>query len=357
MVQSVTLNLLSIDNLLSSGGVTISNGDTFTISGSNFGVKSGYSDHLSVSPIMQQAVGTQFSRVGRWSGSNFIGASNRPVIAADGINGKCLYWNHLAAEAPNSCLQFYYDAPIPLGTTLYVSRWVKHRCVQPTVLGGQWKSDRWQAVTDSLSDKPNETYKNIYIITSTDNKIQVRDDTNGNPFGSGTLHSSTSARTPINKNKWVRIDTKITLPSSYANRAEYQHEEWISDPNGVLPPEYYWYTDSQPVDLASPYSSDASRWNMHLMQNYLGSGDGGDFTDLDHELRYDKVFESVGDDWRVEFSTTNNFFNSPRSFVQPLITWTDTTIQIIFDSGGLTSGWIHLVKNNTVIRSLPVNVV
>lgn len=358
MRERIGLGLVDVSGKLLSGAIALSRGQSFTITGSGFGSAPTYWDFLDKSPIMQQAVGTNFGRVGRWSGTNFIGASNRPVIDSSGPDGqKCLFWNHLASGQLNSCLQFFYDSPVPLGTVLYFTRWVRHKCLQPTLLGGQWKSDRWQASTSSLSDKANEVYKNIYIISATDNKIQMRDDTGASGAGDKTLHAGTSAMTPINKDLWIRADVRITLPSAYANKHEYYHEEWIYYPDGSSVPEYYLYTDNQAVDQASPYSSDASRWNMHLMQNYFGSGTGGDLGAVDKELRYAKVSEIVGGDCRLEFGNTPNHVRSPISFSSPYDFWMDTEVGATFDPGTLNFGYMKVIRGETILKAVPVRVV
>lgn len=364
MSETISLDLVNLNNRLLSGAIELSHGDNFTINGTGFGTKAGYFDFLDQSPIMTDSatypLGSNFGRVGRWSGTNFIGASNRPVITAEGVaGGKSLYWDHRAAYAPNSCLQFYYDNPVPLGTVIYYTAWIKHRIRNlESSTGGQWKSNRWQAVTNSLSDKANETYKNIYVGPLTDNKIQVRDESY--VVGSGpekTLHSGSSIRTPILKNTHIRVDTRITLPSAYANKQEYLHEEWIWSEDGSVTPYYYLYTDNQAVDQASPYSSDASRWNMHLMQNYFGTGSGGDFTSKDHELWYSRVAEMVGDDKRIEFGTTPTDVNSPRSFMGSITSWSNTSVTGTIDAGDLPHGYLKLISGNTVLKYVPVRIV
>ena len=362
MAESFTLDLTNINNRILSGAIELSHGEPFTITGSGFGTKAGYWDFLDQSPIMtDQAtypIGSNFGRVGRWSGTNFIGASNRPIISATGgvAGEKCLFWNHLA-PATNNCLQFYYDVPVPLGTTLYFTRWIKHRCVQPTVLGGQIKSDRWQAVTNSLSDKPNETYKNMYIIAATDNKIQVRDANYPSAGNSAVLHSGDSEKSFVNKNRWMRNDVRIKIPSAYANPSEYMHEEWFYDPDGILLPSYRLYTNNQAVDHASPFTDASSLWNMHLMQNYIGSGGGGDFSSLDHEMWYSKVAEMVGDDVRLEFGSTQNDVRSPIQFMCPLSSLNNTTANGLLDAGNLTFGYLKVIRNETILKSVPVRVV
>lgn len=359
MSETISLDLVNLNNRLYSGAIELSDGEEFTITGSGFGTKAGYFDFFDQSPIMTDSstypLGSTFDQVGRWSGTNFVGASNRPIISNEGINGKkCLKWS--SPSGGNNCLQYYYDSPLSVGTSLYFTRWVKHRVIGTTVTGGQWKSDRWMALTNSLSDKANETYKNIYTIVATDNKIQVRDDSGAEGVTSKVLSANDSAATPILKNVWIRNDVKITLPTSYSDRASYSHEEWVYDPNGINPPAYYLFTNNQAVDLASPYTSDASRWNMHLMQNYLGSGGGGDFTSLGHDLWYSKVAEMVGDDKRIEFGSTRNDIRSPRSFIASINSWGSSSVSGKIDAGDLTFGWLKLISGNTILRAIPVRI-
>lgn len=369
MEESFTIDLTNINNRILSGAIELSRGQSFSITGSGFGSAPTYWDFLDKSPIMTDSatypIGSNFGRVGRWSGLDFIGASNRPVIKAEGVDGgRALYWFRPKYPGrPNNCLMYYYDNPVPLGTVIYFTRWVKHRIYNNEAsTGGQWKDYRLMASVSSLTDKPNESYKNIYVTPGvnniTDNKIQVRDDSYVQNVGpEKTLHSGTSIRTPILKNAHIRIDTRVTLPSSYANKQEYYHEEWIWSEDGSVTPYYYLYTDDQAVDQASPYSSDASRWNLHLYQNYLGTGASGDFTDQDHEMWYSKVAEVVGGDCRLEFGSTPNHVRSPISFMNPYDSWADTTIGATFDPGTLNFGYMKVIRGETILKVVPVRVV
>ena len=321
------------------------NGQPFTINGSGFGLKSGYSDHINTSGILDLSDGSNFGSVGRWDGSIYQG-SKRFSIESEGINGKCLKATRVFGDGLNIVFTFNYDAPVQLGKKIFSSRWVKH--TSNAVVGGQWKYDRYQKNPASVSDKASELYWNANN-SSPDNKIQVRDYRGVSSAGDFTKYGSSNVTyMPHQKNTWFRMDMLITLPSSYATPDEFQCESWIYY-SPTLAPIYTLLTNNQAVDHVSPYGQAGDEWVQHLFQNYLGNGD---FGTADHVMWYDKVFESVGDDKRVEYCNTADYASRTRTFTQPIGSWSDSAIYMPkVDKGDITSGYLHVISNGVSIYS------
>ncbi len=373
MAEIFSFNLTNINNRLLSGAIELSHGEPFTITGSGFGSKVGYSDHFNLSPVITDSstypIGSNFGAVGRWDGSNFIGASNRFALNDEGINGRCLRSYDPPNASGNNSVLWTGDDYIQLGQKWFSSFWVKHRT--PATIGGQWKYGRWQRVNNSLSDKPREAYWNATNISPTnDHKVQFRDGTYVPPSTGNNwtgFAGSSIARMPHMKDLWTRMDILFTFPTAYNAPTTFKCEGWVHDMYGVLPPLYCDFTDNQATELINPYDASGSEWKYHLYQNYLGlAGGEGDFTSSSHEVWMDKMFESYGDGKRVEFSNSPVYLpnNLPvKSFVQPLnyidhaTPWTNTEIKNVFDAGNLSYGWLHVVDGQTAIKTIPVRVV
>lgn len=318
------------------------NGRIYTITGSGFGTRSGYSDHIRNTSIFNLPDNSNFGAVGRWNGSNYIGASERFQVVSEGLVGKCLKATRGAAGEPNISLAFNYDSAIPLGSKVFTSVWLKHLVADSTT-GGQWKYGRWQKSTNNLSDKASEAYWNA-SSASPDNKIQVRDYRGVSSAGDYSAYGSASINyMPHGRNKWVRMDMLHTLPSSYSSPDEYKCEAWVHDPDGLVVPYYTNFTDNQSAEHINPYGQAGDEWLQHLYQNYLGNGD---FGTANHTLWMDNCYESVGDNKRVELANNADLTLATRRFIVPEISWADTSIQVRGYTGGMTGArWLHTVVN------------
>jgi len=315
----------------------------YTITGSGFGTRTGYSDHIRNTNILNLPDNSNFGAVGRWNGGDYAGASERFQVASEGIVGKCLKATRGAAGEPNISLLFSYDSAVPLGSKIFSSVWVKHAVVGSTI-GGQWKYGRWQKSTNSLSDKASEAYWNA-SSASPDNKIQVRDYRGVSSAGDFAAYGSTGANyMPHGRNKWVRMDMLHTLPSAYNLPDEYKCEAWVHDPDGISVPYYTNFTDNQAVEHISPYGQSGDEWLQHLYQNYLGNGD---FDSADHTLWFDNCYECVGDDKRTELANNSNLALATKRFILPEISWSNTTIQVRGYTGDIPAGsrYLHTVVN------------
>ena len=366
MSETISLDLVNLNNRLLSGAIELSHGQKFSITGTGFGTKVGYSDHFNLSGVLSQAVGTNFDTVGRWNGGSFIGAGNRFSVASSGMNGKCLYAHRVANGTPNNTVLWTGDDYLPMGQKWFTSCWVKHST--DGIQGGQWKYGRWQRVGNSLSDKPFEAYWNATNREPTqDHKVQFRDSAGTGGSNWTGFAGSSIARMPHGKNLWTRMDILFTMPTAYNNPTSFKCEGWVHDMNGVLAPLYCDFTDNQATELINPFDQSGSEWKYHLYQNYFGQAGGeGDYTASNHDLWMDKMFESYGDSKRVEFSSSPiyNPSNLPiKSFVQPLnysdypTPWTNTAIHSIFDAGTNLYGWLHVVDGMTSTKAIPVRVV
>lgn len=373
MSETLSLDLVNLNNRLLSGAIELSHGQKFSITGTGFGTKVGYSDHFNSTGILTDTAtypnNSNFNTVGRWSGANFIGASNRFFLSPDGMNGRCLKSNDPANASGNNSILWTGDDYLPIGQQWFSSFWVKHNT--PAVIGGQWKFGRWQRVNNSLSDKPMEAYWNATnIVPTNDHKVQFRDSTYVPPSTGNNwtgYASATVSRLPHMKNKWMRMDILFKLPTAYNNPTSFSCEGWLYDPDENLPPLYCNFTDNQATELINPFDQSGSEWKYHLYQNYFGQAGGeGDFTASSHEVWQDKMFESYGDSKRLEFSSSPIYTpsNLPvKSFTQPLnyadyaTPWTNTAIHGVFDSGTNSYGWLHVVDGMTSTKAIPVRVV
>jgi hypothetical protein len=357
MALNITRNLYrsGATSLLESG-VNPSNifadGLIYTITGTGFGSFTGFDDHIKNTPILSLSDNSNFGVVGRWDGGSFVGAGERFKVVSEGINGKCLKATRINGGAPNITLLFNYDSAAALSQKVFTSVWVKH-LVTGSTTGGQWKYGRWQKSTTSLSDKPSEAYWNA-SSASPDNKIQVRDYRGLASAGDFTEYGSTGANyLPHARNKWVRMDILHTLPSAYNLPDEYKCEAWIHDPDSIVAPYYTNFTNNQAANHVNPYGQAGDEWLCHLYQNYLGNGD---FDAASHTLWMDKCYESVGNNKRVELANNSDLTLATRRFIQPRVSWADTTIQVRSDIGDIPSGsrWIHTVVDgvSTSVRAV-----
>lgn len=327
-------------------------GASFTITGSGFGAAIGYTDHIDTSGIYNTAEGQMFGAIGRRSGENYNGASNRPVVKSEGVaGGKCVYFYQPAFgepnRAPNNVLPFYFDEPLGLGQKYFCSRWSKHHCPSSTV-GGQRKLDRWQHELASVSDKASENYLSISSDITTF-KITVRDFDDGT---NGTLVYVSYNDKLVNTNKWVRFDTLQTMPTTLGG-TDYKYEMWIHDPDGLSPPTYINFV--QDGKFPAPYLTTDDFWRVHVPQNFFGNGDFGG----EHFLWESDYYESLQYDTRVELSNNANYSLSTRSFIQPIdnATRSDTRIDVAkIKRGDITGGWLHVIKNSTgeVLKTVSV---
>jgi len=322
----------------------------YTITGSGFGARSGYTDHIKNSPIMKLPDDSNFDAVGRWNGGSFAGAGIRYKVVSEGINGKCLKAFRNGAGTPNMTLLFNYDAPVPLGSKVFTSVWVRH--TTNATLGGQIKYSRWQKSTTSLSDKASEAYWNANN-NSGDNKVQIRD-----YRGVGELYESQFGSANVNywphsRDKWVRMDMLHTLPSAYNLRSDYKCEGWVHDPDGAVPPYYTNFTDNQAIEQVSPYGQAGDEWLCHLFQFYLGNGD---YDSANHVIRLDNCYQSVGDFKHVEIANSNNYATATRRFILPEVSWSNETIQVRADTYDIPEGsrYVHTVVNgvSTSVRAV-----
>lgn len=325
-------------------------GIIYTITGTGFGTRTGYADHIRNTSIMTLPEYSNFGAVGRWNGGNYGGASERFQVVNEGLVGKCLKATRGSGGEPNISLAFNYDSAVPLGSKVFTSVWVKH-LVTGSTTGGQWKFSRWQKSTSSLSDKASECYWNASSATP-DQKIQVRDYRGVSSAGDLTKYGGRIADLPHAKNKWIRMDVLHTLPSAYASPDEYKYELWVHDPDGLDVPYYTNFTNNQAIDHVNPYGQAGDEWLQHLFQNYLGNGD---FDAANHTLWMDNCYESVGDDKRVELANNADLTLATRRFIVPEISWSDTVIQVRGYTGGMTgSRWLHTVVNgvSTSVRAV-----
>lgn len=327
-------------------------GQPYDIVGTGFGTNTGYADHIETSGIYDLAEDSNFGVVGRFDGSEYIGATIRFVVKDEGINGKCLYGYKppFGEEGwePNISMVYNYDVPVGLDKKIFSSRWVKHKCTGSTV-GGQWKVSRHQAVNNSLSDKARESYWHMGSDSDT-TLMQIRDDRGVGGDGDFSLYAAYE-NSPLNLDKWTRIDVLYTPPTSYAEPDTFKAEIWIYDPDGINPPYYHNMTDNQAVEHACPYRSAADLFIQHVHQNYLGNGD---FDSFAHDFWVDQIYEAVGDDKRVEFCNSATWAGRTVSFIQPVPkeTWTDTLIPITkVYMGTLNSGWVQVIENDASIKT------
>lgn len=323
-------------------------GESFTITGTGFGTRTGYEDHINTSGIYDLSLNSNFGVVGRWDGSNFVGAGERFKVQSEGINGKCLKATRVNGGEPNITLLFNYDTPVALGKKIFSSVWVKH-LVTGSATGGQWKYGRWQTVNNSLSDKLREAYWSGVSSTPT-NKVQVRDSAN---FPSPDLMvgwgPDTAPYLPHARNKWVRMDMLHTMPTAYNLPDTYKCEAWIHDPDGIIAPLYINFTDNQVSEHISPYAASGDEWTCHLHQNYLHNGDYGTAS---HTLWTDKAYENVGDNRRVELANNADITLATRRFILPASSWSDTSITLTCDEGNITgSRWVHVLVDNVSVYS------
>lgn len=331
----------------------------YTITGTGFGTRTGYADHIRNTSILQLPDDSNFGAVGRWSGSSYVGAGERFKVVSEGIDGgKCLRAYIDAGTAHNATLLFNYDAPVALGNKVFTSVWVKHR-VTGSVSPGQWKFGRWQKSTNSLSDKASECYWNSNI-GAPDHKIQVRDYRGVGGFSADiTVHTGDYTRAagsfdwlPHGRDKWVRMDILHTLATSYDAAGQYKCSAWLHDPDGLLPPVFCDFTDNGPTDAVNPYGQAGDEWMQHLYQNYFGNGDYGSAT---HDLWLSDCYESVGDFKLVEIANHADLTLATRRFIVPEISWADTQIQVRGFTGGMTGAkWLHTVVNgvSTSVRAV-----
>jgi len=344
--QQITLKLKRNPDSILESNQNFHNGANFSLYGSGFGTRAGYSDHPLTNGLYALAVGSNFGVVNKNDGSDYQSVSNRPVISNEGINGKCLKWSQSAGGNPNNAYVHTFPRVLNLGEKLFISYYIKHSAPASTI-GGQIKYLRVMK-GNSVVDKANEFYVNMHNGTP-DNKIQLRDYRGvGASPGDFTMFGPTDvSRMPNNKNKWFRMDILATMNDAYANPDSCKLETWVHDPDGALVPLYTLFTSNQAVQHIAALLQAGDEYQRILFQIYCGTGGASsDFGSVAHTVWMDKMFISFGDQKRLEIANNSNYDLATVRYVIPDYAWTDTKIDGVGDKGILSTGWLFYIDNS-----------
>lgn len=309
-------------------------GGPFLISGSGFGTVAGYADHIANSGFLDSVAdgATYSAQVGRWNPLAVEGSVSKPFKRSNaGKNGAiCLYERDLGGSPYNITQVFAYDAPVPLGSKVFASYWVKHNCLTAGQTG-QHKMLRFTADM-GISDKNGETFISVYN-TAPSASAAIRNAST--VISSGDTDYFDPSGMPAGQNKWVRVDFLHTMPTSYTAKDTYKLEMWVHDPDFSATPRYELITDDQVTRQHSPYDTAADLWNQLIYQNWFGN-DG--YQSAQHDIWLADLYNSVGTQKRVELCNTNNIATATKREIQPYTSWSDTLIECVRNQGVFTTG-------------------
>lgn len=239
----------------------------------------------------------------------------------------------------NITLTYHFDQPIPLGTKVFTSYWVKHRAVTEGAKG-QFKFARWKSEW-SISDTKSECYVTansnsssamMYIRNSQINETEPR-----------AVQYFEYEGMPVNTNIFTRVDVEYDLPSDFS-LADFKTYLTTHDPEGIVLPFRRDLLEENSLGK-TPYRSTEDMWKYLIFQNWFGNDS---FQTSDQVISLQSIFVSVGSLARVEISNNQNYSESTLREILAPDYWRGGSISITALPKFLLSGqrYVHVFDNS-----------
>lgn len=297
---------------------------------------SGYSDHTSNSGMLTYDTPALSGRYGRWDNTPVGGAVSKSFSVVDGQ----FTAERIAGSAPfNITLAYHFDEPVPLGTKILTSYWVKHKALNEGAKG-QFKFARWKSEW-SISDTESECY-----VTANSNNLAAM-----MYIRNSQIHLTEPRAVqyfeydgmPVNTDIFTRVDIEYDLPSDFST-ADFKTYLTTYDPTGVELPFRRDLLAGDPLEK-TPYRSAEDMWRYLIFQNWFGNDS---FQTSDQVISLQSIFVSVGSLARVELSNSLVYEDSTKREILAAQSWTNGVIRVNALPKFLLSGtrYVHVFDDS-----------
>lgn len=335
------------------GGDEFAHGDSVTITGSGFGSmptfafaggSQGVLETTSVGVTPDSGVNTSGPGAAGFNWIRFNNTGSNATIFSDSTRGKVLSYD-FGADSGEVAQEYRFASTIALGGKVMVKYHGKYDLTDTdpgqTGPGSQIKFARLQCGTSDISD----TNHNMVFTFLVSNYMHYVNSLGGT--GAETNYLGDSSNFPARNNVWSRVEKKITAPTSQG--ASNGRIIYRAIRIGGTVGSYYSNTTMN----SNP---DAERHSAYTWQNWIGNGM------IANRVSLDDHYVSMGTFKCVELWNTDTPSTATLREIQEPTSWSDTSITVRLNRGGLADGNYKLVvlddsESDVVLASRDVTLV